>query len=167
MRRSALHAHFGTNSADVALLCRLLGGPTYSVTIHGPEEFDAPRPLSLKEKIHHADFVVAISEFTRSQLYRWCLREDWPKIHVIHCGLDEFFLLTATVPVPGSAAAGQRGTAVRAERPAFAGRGGGAADGIKASNFELVIVGDGPMRDAIEQSIERSVYKSTYGSPAS
>src|SRR5262249_55467140 len=66
-----LHAHFGTNAAAVATLCRVLGGPPYSVTIHGPEEFDAPRPLALREKARHADFVVAVSHFTRSQLCRW------------------------------------------------------------------------------------------------
>src|SRR5262249_31868871 len=33
-----LHAHFGTNPAAVALLCCILGGPTYSFTVHGPEE---------------------------------------------------------------------------------------------------------------------------------
>src|SRR5262249_6760839 len=35
-----LHVHFATNPAAVALFCRLLGGPTYSITIHGPEEWD-------------------------------------------------------------------------------------------------------------------------------
>ena len=35
-----VHAHFGTNSTTVAMLCRVLGGPTYSFTVHGPEEFD-------------------------------------------------------------------------------------------------------------------------------
>ena len=59
-----LHAHFGTNSAAISLLCHLLGGPPYSITIHGPEEFDAPRPLCLREKIHHASFIIAISQFT-------------------------------------------------------------------------------------------------------
>ncbi len=37
-----LHAHFGTNAAEVAMLVRELGGPSYSFTVHGPEEFDAP-----------------------------------------------------------------------------------------------------------------------------
>src|SRR5215212_9061354 len=32
-----LHAHFGTNPAAVARLTRLLGGPPYSFTVHGPE----------------------------------------------------------------------------------------------------------------------------------
>src|SRR5678816_2680893 len=35
-----VHAHMGTNSAMVALLCRALGGPPYSFTCHGPTEFD-------------------------------------------------------------------------------------------------------------------------------
>src|SRR5690349_21575040 len=35
-----LHAHFGTNSAEVVMLVRVLGGPPYSFTVHGPEEFD-------------------------------------------------------------------------------------------------------------------------------
>ena len=37
-----VHAHFGTNAAAVAMLTRALGGPGYSFTVHGPEEFDAP-----------------------------------------------------------------------------------------------------------------------------
>ena len=45
-----LHVHFGSNSAAVALLCRLLGGPPYSFTVHGPEEFDRPAALGLRTK---------------------------------------------------------------------------------------------------------------------
>ena len=48
-----VHAHFGTNAAAVAMLTRVLGGPGYSFTVHGPEEFDAPAALSLGEKIAH------------------------------------------------------------------------------------------------------------------
>jgi hypothetical protein len=62
-----VHTHYATNSATAALLCRILGGPSYSFTMHGPEEFDAPRATCLREKVRHAAFVVAISEFTRSQ----------------------------------------------------------------------------------------------------
>ena len=44
-------------------------------------------------------FVVAISQYTRSQLYRWCALEDWRKIHVIHCGLDRrFFAVRQSCP---------------------------------------------------------------------
>jgi colanic acid/amylovoran biosynthesis glycosyltransferase len=149
-----LHAHFGTNAAAVAMLCRRLGGPPYSITIHGPEEFDAPGPLALREKAHHAAFVVAISHFTRSQLCRWCATADWPRIHVVRCGLDEVFLGGAGPPVPRrprmvtvGRLAEQKGQLLLIEAAARL-RDRGAA-------FELVIVGDGPMRVEIERLIDR------------
>jgi colanic acid/amylovoran biosynthesis glycosyltransferase len=150
-----LHAHFGTNAAAVAMLCRILGGPPYSLTIHGPEEFDAPGPLSLGEKARHAEFVVAISHFTRSQLCRWCATGDWPKLHVVRCGLDGVFLAAGSVPVPDrprlvtvGRLAEQKGQLLLVE----------AAARLKdrCPDFELVIVGDGPLRDELERAIDRS-----------
>ena len=149
-----LHAHFGTNAANVAMLCRLLGGPPYSVTIHGPEEFDAPRQLGLREKIRHAAFVVAISEFTRSQLYRWADYGDWPKIHVIRVGLSAIFLehghrRSRTRPrlVNMGRLAEQKGQLLLVEAAARL--------HARGLDFELVIVGDGPMRGEIERLIDR------------
>ncbi|MGB3200470.1 MAG: glycosyltransferase family 4 protein [Nodosilinea sp.] len=95
-----VHAHFGTNSTTVAMLCHALGGPPYSFTVHGPEEFDKVRAISLAEKIRRAKFVVAISSFGKSQLYRWTTLDDWPKIHVVHCGLDQDFLAQTLTPIP-------------------------------------------------------------------
>src|ERR1700736_4088733 len=66
-----IHAHFGTNSTEVALFAHLLSGLGYSFTVHGPDEFDKPEFIRLPEKIRRARFVVAISSFTRSQLFRW------------------------------------------------------------------------------------------------
>ena len=86
-----LHAHFGTNPAEVAMLARALGGPPYSFTVHGPEEFDQPGGLGLGRKGRAAAFVVAISSFGRSQLYRWLPQADWDKVQVVHCGLDKAF----------------------------------------------------------------------------
>lgn len=86
-----LHAHFGTNPAAVALLARTLGGPPFSFTVHGPDEFDAPVALALERKIAGASFVVAISSFGRSQLMRWSPKEQWRKIKVIRCGIDDGF----------------------------------------------------------------------------
>ena len=83
-----LHAHFGTNSATVAMLAHSLGGPQFSFTVHGPEEFDAPLALSLRQKIEAAQFVVAISSFGRSQLCRWVGADYWDKIKVVHCGIE-------------------------------------------------------------------------------
>ena len=86
-----MHAHFGTNPAEVAMLVHLLTGIPYSFTVHGPEEFDKPEYLALREKVQHAAFVCAISSFGRSQLFRWIRPVDWPKIHVVRCGLDAAF----------------------------------------------------------------------------
>lgn len=82
-----VHAHFGTNSAEVALLCASLGGVTYSFTVHGPEEFDKPEALHLARKVQQSAFVAAISQFGRSQIWRWMAPGDWPKVRVVHCAL--------------------------------------------------------------------------------
>ena len=65
-----LHVHFGTNPAAVAFLTRVLGGPPYSLTIHGAEEWDRPEALHLREKYENAAFVTSVSEFGRAQVMR-------------------------------------------------------------------------------------------------
>jgi hypothetical protein len=37
-----LHTHSVQNSAEAAMLVHALGGPKWSFTVHGPEEFDKP-----------------------------------------------------------------------------------------------------------------------------
>lgn len=149
-----VHAHFGTNPAAVAMLCRLLGGPPYSFTVHGPYEFDHAPILALGHKIAHASFVVAISDFCRSQLYRWCAHEDWPKVHVVRCGLDAGFLSQPTVPIsktPRMLCVGrlceQKGQLLLLE----------AAERLvlRGTKFELILAGDGEMRRQIELLIQR------------
>jgi glycosyltransferase involved in cell wall biosynthesis len=83
-----MHAHFGTNAASVALLAHRLGGPPYSFTVHGPEEFDAPRALGLSRKMQRAAFTVAISHYGRAQLCRWVAPEHWDRIAVVRCGIE-------------------------------------------------------------------------------
>jgi hypothetical protein len=65
-----LHVHFGTNAAAVARLARLLGAVPYSMTVHGPDEYDAPRGFSLREKADDAAFVVAISHYCAARSSR-------------------------------------------------------------------------------------------------
>lgn len=89
-----VHAHFGTNSAELALLIRLLGGPEYSFTVHGPDEFDKAHCLHLDKKIAQAKFVAAVNSYCRAQLFRRAAKKDWGKIKVIHCGLEESFRAT-------------------------------------------------------------------------
>lgn len=149
-----IHAHFGTNSTTVAMLCRALGGPPYSFTVHGPEEFDKVKALALAEKVERAAFVVTVSVFGKSQLYRWCAPKQWAKIHVIHCGVDDGFLAQPPVAVtaePRLVCVGrlceQKGQLLLLEAVRQL-----AAEGLR---FKLVLVGDGPLHNEIEAQIAR------------
>ncbi|WP_431297630.1 glycosyltransferase family 4 protein [Tabrizicola sp. BL-A-41-H6] len=95
-----LHAHFGTNSADVAHLVHLLDGPPYSFTVHGADEFDNVLAMSLPRKCGSAEFVVAISHYTKSQLMRQLPQADWQKLRLVHCGLEEAFFAPTFTPFP-------------------------------------------------------------------
>ena len=107
LRIEHLHAHFGTNPAAVALLAHAFGGPPYSFTVHGPDEFDAPVALSLAAKIDGAAFVAAISSYGRSQLMRWSSPDQWSKIKVVRCGLDRDFLDASPQAVDGGSVDGE------------------------------------------------------------
>jgi glycosyltransferase involved in cell wall biosynthesis len=151
---SHTHSHFGTNSTTVAMLCQALGGPPYSFTVHGPEEFDKVKAISLEEKIKRSAFVVGVSDFGKSQLYRWCEYKQWSKIHVIHCGVDKLFLTQEPIPVPDTPRfvcvgrlSEQKGHLLLVEAAATL-----AAEGLQ---FKLVLVGDGPLRNQIEGMISQ------------
>lgn len=145
-----IHAHFGTNSTEVVMLSRALGGPPYSFTAHGPDEF--LRPMGLDVKIHRSAFAVAISDFGRSQLYLRARFQDWPKIKVVHCGLEPSFHDVPAVPIPRTprlVCVGRlceaKGQILLLEAAASL-----AARGVA---FELVLAGDGPMRPELETLI--------------
>jgi colanic acid/amylovoran biosynthesis glycosyltransferase len=148
-----LHAHFGTNSTTVAMLCQAIGGPAYSFTVHGPEEFDHPDSLALTEKINRAKFVVTISSFSRSQLYRWCNYQQWSKIHVVRCGVDADYFHQPTIPITSDAnlvcvgrLCEQKGQLLLLEAVKNL-----INDGMQC---QLTLVGDGSLRPEIENLIQ-------------
>jgi len=151
---SHIHAHFGTNSATVALLCHQLGGPTYSFTTHGPEEFDKVNDIGLPEKIKRASFVIAISSYGKSQLYRWSDLKDWPKINIVHCGLEKEFFDTSRQAIPEQPQlvcvgrlAPQKGQLLLIEA---------VYQLSKLGIFcQVTLVGDGPLRSEIEDLITK------------
>lgn len=149
-----VHAHFGTNSAEVVMLAHVLGGPAYSFTVHGPEEFDQPQFLKLEEKVRRASFVIAISSYGRSQLYRWVPDTFWNKIKVVHCGIENAFHQIPVAPQPVAARlvcvgrlCAQKGQLLLVE----------AARRLNeiGVQFELVLAGDGEMRHEIEKLIQK------------
>jgi glycosyltransferase involved in cell wall biosynthesis len=72
----------------VALLASILNDGTFSYTMHGPTEFFDIAHHRLAEKTRAARFVVCISDFARSQLMSMVCPEHWPKLQVVHCGVD-------------------------------------------------------------------------------
>ena len=151
---SHVHAHFGTNSAEVVMLAQALGGPAYSFTVHGPEEFDKPQFIHLGEKVRRAAFVVAISSYGRSQLFRWVDHAHWPKVQVVHCGLERAFHDVPPVAMPAAPRlvcvgrlCEQKGQLLLMQAANLLAEQGQA--------FEIVLAGDGEMRAEIEALIER------------
>jgi colanic acid/amylovoran biosynthesis glycosyltransferase len=120
-----VHAHFGTNSTTVAMLCQAIGGPSYSFTVHGPDEFDRPESLA----------------------------QYWKKIHVVRCGVDDYFFGQPTTFIPEEPnlvcvgrLCEQKGQLLLIE----------AINQLKVEglNCNLTLVGDGPLRNQIEALIQ-------------
>jgi colanic acid/amylovoran biosynthesis glycosyltransferase len=153
LRIDHLHNHFAEGSAAAALYASTLTDVPYSFTVHGPDEFDLERAarLGLATKAAAAKFVAAITEYARSQIYRWIDIEDWPKVQIVHCGVDPSFLATPTSEPGGNRLitvgrmVEQKGQMMLIEALARA-RDAGA-------DFELVVIGDGPLRGALERRI--------------
>jgi len=147
-----MHAHFGTNAAAVASLTEALGGPRYSFTVHGPEEFDAPRALSLDLKMERAAFTVGVSQFGRSQLCRWVDAKHWPRLHVVHCGIEpvKFKNPHASAEGPIRLVSIGRFAEQKGQLVLIAALARLRAEGVAV---RLHLVGDGPMRPDIETAI--------------
>ncbi len=153
VRATHLHVHFGSNAADVALLCRCLGGPPYSLTVHGPEEWAAPQ-RSLTDKIAAAAFVVGISAFTLARLRTAAAPADRHKLQLVRCGLPPALLQAPPSPPPDVARfvcvgrlCGRKAQALLVQAAARL-----ASDGTR---IDLVLVGDGEARGAIAQEVRR------------
>jgi colanic acid/amylovoran biosynthesis glycosyltransferase len=149
-----VHAHFGTNSAEVAMLAHVLGGPRWSFTVHGPEEFDKAPLLALPEKVKRSTFVAAVSSYGRSQLYRLIPYSDWPKVKVVPCGVESSFHTCAPTSRPEARRlvcvgrlTEQKGQMLLVDAALIL--------AARCSHFELVLAGDGEMREAIAAQISR------------
>jgi len=149
-----LHNHIGEGSAAVAMIASALTGIPYSLTIHGPGEFDRPALLALDLKIRRAAFVVAISHFGRSQLYRWSAFEDWPKIKIVHCGVDETFLEAPEAPIPSEPRLVFVGRLTPEKGPTLLIQAAAELD-KRGVPIELELIGDGPMRPEVEALVDR------------
>lgn len=90
-----IHAHLNGTAPAVASVTAALANAglprpecTWSFTVHGPTEFYDVHGEALAAKVIDASFVVAISDFARSQLMTLVDEQHWEKIKVVHCGVD-------------------------------------------------------------------------------
>jgi colanic acid/amylovoran biosynthesis glycosyltransferase len=157
-----IHALFADSATDVAMLVThyrrgraIHGMPcTWSLAVHGSVEFYNVRQYALADKLAHACFAVAVSDFGRSQLMRFSADEQWPHIHVVRCAVD----LEHYAPPPE-------------ERPAWSGHaevlfvgrllpGKGITLLLEAIgdlrrrglDVRLTVAGDGPARGSLERA---------------
>lgn len=149
-----LHNHFADSSATVAMLCSALSGIPFSYTLHGPAELFAPAYWNLAAKTRAARFVSCISHFCRSQAMYFSDPGDWPKLRIIHCGVDP------ALYAPAGGAEKDPGAGVHF---VFVGR-LAAIKGVRVlldsfaalrevrPKARLTLVGDGPERALLEQA---------------
>jgi glycosyltransferase involved in cell wall biosynthesis len=151
---SHVHVHLNGTAPAVALLMARFGRRRgrhfgWSLTVHGPTEFYDVATERLGPKLHEADFVVAISDFAKSQLMVHMDERHWPKLEVVHCGVPAAeFDVPERRPLTNRPAriltvgrlAPQKGQSVLIEAVAKLDR-----------DVELTIVGDGPKRKALER----------------
>lgn len=147
-----LHVHFGTNAAATARLVRKLGGPPYSMTIHGPAELDSAIGFCLGPKIEDAEFVVAITDYCGAQLRRWIDPAHWSKIRVVRCAVEDE-LFDEARPIDNECrkvVCVGRLTAQKGQLLLLEAMRRLVTDGV---DLKLVLAGDGEMRAQIEQTI--------------
>lgn len=149
-----VHVHFATNPPLVAMLTKALGGPGFSITVHGSEEYYRAVSLKLADKVKDARFVAAISRFGRSQLQLFAKPEVHDRIHIVHCGLDGAFLEQKNVAPP----TGNRflfvGRLCQQKQPQVMLEAAGLLK-QRGVDFHIDIVGDGELIDVVNAAIQK------------
>jgi glycosyltransferase involved in cell wall biosynthesis len=83
-----LHVHFATPAATVGLLVSRIFPVTFSLTVHGPDEFHDVTRYRLAEKVAGAAFVCCIGAYARSQVMSLTRPTEWEKLVVAPLGID-------------------------------------------------------------------------------
>ncbi|MBX7539389.1 glycosyltransferase family 4 protein [Qipengyuania sphaerica] len=151
-----LHNHFANSGATVGMLAAHQAGISWSLTLHGISETDFPAIATLRDKLEAAAFVACASRFMMAQGMRLVDPEYGAKFLVVRCGID-----LGSLPRPRSATSGSplRVLAVgrlSAEKGYF-----GLFEALSAlpqslPDYEVSIIGDGPARDKLVQSMEEA-----------
>jgi colanic acid/amylovoran biosynthesis glycosyltransferase len=152
-RISHVHVHMANNGAGIAMLaCIYAPNLTYSLSIHGSAEFFHVDSWTLAPKVERAKFVRCISHFCRAQIMTWTNVQCWPRLNIVHCGIDP----TVYAPRPERSQGPLRLLTVGRLHPIKGYNVLLEACGILAAeglDFHLTMVGDGPLMDHLRTSI--------------
>lgn len=99
-----VHVHFANNGADVARLVVAMGeavdGPDagwrWTMSMHGPTEFESVDTFDLPAKIRSAHAIACISEYCRGQLMRHSTPDHWGKLGLVRMAVDSRRFADAT-----------------------------------------------------------------------
>ncbi|MFQ5414529.1 MAG: glycosyltransferase [Phycisphaerae bacterium] len=152
------HVHFGTNEATVAMLAHMVGGLSYSLTLHAFDIFrDNVNRSLLARKINASRFTVTVSEYNRRFMIDHLPGVDAAKIRVNYNGID---LDRFHVPEAAREELTVFGVGRLIEKKGF-------LDLVRAVGrlrdtglkVRCVIAGDGPERGALQGLIERAALR--------
>jgi glycosyltransferase involved in cell wall biosynthesis len=158
-----LHAHHLNQASDAAMLAVRYANAagaerpwTWSFTMHGPNEFYDVSRFRLAEKAASAAAVVCISDFARSQVMGFAPEAAWPRLRVVHCGLDPTEFDPDREPPPAAGDAFRvlyvgrlvpfKGQAILLE----------AIASMRSAGMEarLTLIGEGPSRRSLERQAQ-------------
>jgi len=151
-----LHNHFANAASHVALVATRYLRIPLSLTLHGECDFDSRAGPLLGAKIRESSFVACATQYGMAQAMRLSEPAHWRKLCVVRCGVQ-----LDRLPRPQPRDAARRGGPVRIicvgrlspEKGQL-----GLVDAFalarrRGLDAELVLVGDGPDRAAVEARI--------------
>lgn len=147
-----LHTHFAQSSAAVAMLTHALGGPPWTMTIHGPEDLEPGNSRRLATLSLAANKAVAISEWAAAATRR-SVEPSNIDVRVVGMGVaDEYLSPTVAMNDSGPLVCvgrldNRKGHAVLLESLTLLRQ--------AACTPSVELIGDGPCRDALAMEIER------------
>jgi glycosyltransferase involved in cell wall biosynthesis len=155
VRAGHLHVHFVGGVATAGMLAAELARLPFSLTVHGPTDFEDAAGWRLDLKVARAAFVACISHFARSQVMIHADPGDWDKLRIVHCGVDP-----ALYDRPRAADAAETAGGDGPVRLLFVGR-LAPVKGLRiliealrraALPVHLTVIGDGPDRAHLERA---------------
>src|SRR3990167_1897069 len=149
-----IHAHFASYPADWALkISRTLGIP-YVITAHAYDIYINPDIENLKEKFEYATKVITTTDYNKDYLSKLLGEEYGANIEIIRYGIDiSRFSLNEKKP-DGKVKILFIGRLVEKKGPTYAIEAFNKVWG-KIPNIELRMVGDGPLKDEVNELIHK------------